>query len=187
MKKKLREEALLKRNSMAAEERAEKSRRIAEHLQQSEAYQTAKQVFSFVSMGSEVETRDILKQAWKDGKIVAVPKTEKGGVMYFLQIKSFADLKEGRFGVMEPAGKKEDALVPETGDLFLVPGALFDRRKNRIGYGGGYYDRYFEKHKGYRKIGLAFSGQVRTAPIPMEKTDIPLDDIITEHGWEEEK
>ena len=88
---------------------------------------------------------------------------------------------------MEPAGKKEDAIIPEEGDLFLVPGLLFDRRKNRIGYGGGYYDRYFEKYEGYRKIGLAFSEQISEMDILAAEYDIPLDDIVTENGWEEEK
>lgn len=187
MKKNLREKALAKRNSIPAEERREKSRRITEYILQSEAYQKAKRIFSFVSMGSEAETREILEQAWKDGKIVAVPKTEKGRVMYFLRIDFFADLQEGRFGVMEPAGSKEEEIIPEKGDLFLVPGALFDRKKNRIGYGGGYYDTYFEKYEGYRKIGLAFSEQISETLLPTEKTDIPLDEIVTENGWEEEK
>ena len=183
MKKELRKEALAKRDAMLLEEREEKSRRITAHILQSEAYENAKRVFTFVSMGSEVETREIMAQAWKDGKIVAVPKTEKGREMYFLSIESLEDLKEGRFGVMEPLGEKEDALIPEKGDLFLVPGALFDRKKNRIGYGGGYYDTYFEKYKGYGKIGLAFQSQVHTALLPVEETDIPLDDIVTENGW----
>lgn len=183
MKKKLRKEALAKRKKIPAEERVEKSRRITEHILQSEVYQKAKSVFSFVSMGSEVETRDILKRAWKDGKTVAVPKMKQGREMVFLKIESFADLKEGRFGVMEPFGGEEQ--MPAEGDLFLVPGALFDRNKNRIGYGGGFYDTYFEKHQGYRKIGLAFSEQISETDIPTEVNDIPLDDIVTENGWEE--
>ena len=85
MKKKLREEALAKRNSIPAEVRAEKSRLITKYILQSNAYKQAKTVFSFVSMGSEVETREILKQAWQDGKTVAVPKTEKGRKMIFLK------------------------------------------------------------------------------------------------------
>ena len=127
--------------------------------------------------------REILKQAWRDGKAVAVPKTEKGRKMIFLKINSFADLQEGRFGVMEPVGGEE--MIPEKDDLFLVPGALFDRKKNRIGYGGGYYDTYFEKYRGYRKIGIAFSEQITETDIPTEAYDIPLDDIVTENGWEE--
>lgn len=183
MKKALRKEALAKRNGMSAEERAEKSRRITEHILQSEAYKEAKQVFTFVSMGSEVETREIIAQALQDGKTVAVPKTGKDRKMVFLQISAFEDLQEGRFGVMEPMGGEEK--IPEKEDLFLVPGAVFDRKKNRIGYGGGYYDTYFEKYKGYRKIGLAFGIQLQNEEIPVEETDIPLDNIITENGWEE--
>lgn len=183
MKKALRAEALKQRDEMPLTERNEKSRKITAYILQSEAYQKANCIFTFVSMGSEVETRGIMVQAWKDGKIVAVPKTEKGRVMYFLAIQSFADLQEGRFGVMEPLGSKETAIIPKRGDLFLVPGALFDRKMNRLGYGGGYYDTYFENYQGYGKIGLAFQSQVRTAPIPTEKTDIPLDAIVTENGW----
>lgn len=183
MKKALRAEALKRRDEMSLAEREEKSRQITAHILQSEAYQKAKRIFTFVSMGAEVETRNIISQAWKDGKIVAVPKTEKGRVMYFLPIQSFADLQEGRFGVMEPLGGKEAAIIPKRGDLFLVPGALFDEKMNRLGYGGGYYDTYFENYGGYGKTGLSFQAQVRNEPIPTEKTDIPLDDIVTENGW----
>ena len=105
--------------------------------------------------------------------------------MYFIPIDSFDDLQEGRFGVMEPKGTAEDAIVPAIDDLFLVPGALFDRKKHRIGYGGGYYDTYFEKYKGYRKVGLAFSEQISDIFLPAEAYDVPLDDIVTENGWEE--
>ena len=184
MKKKLRTEALAKRNAISQEEREEKSSKAAAYLLQSEAFQNAKKVFTFVSMGTEIETRKIMEQAWKEGKIVAVPKTEKERVMYFIPINSSDDLQEGRFHVMEPKGTMEDAVIPAEGDLFLVPGALFDRRKHRIGYGGGYYDTYFEKYQGYRKIGIAFSEQLTEMNIPTEKTDIPLDDIVTENGWE---
>ena len=183
MKKKMREKALAVRNGMPAEIRMEKSRKITEYILRSEFYKKAETVFSFVSMGSEAETREILLQAWQDEKKVAVPKTEKGRKMVFLKINSFADLQEGRFGVMEPVTEEE--LVPAADDLFLVPGALFDRQKKRIGYGGGYYDTYFEKYKGYRKVGLAFSEQISEMDIPTEETDIPLDDIVTENGWEE--
>jgi len=183
MKERLRKEALAKRNAIPAEGRREKSRKIAEYILQSDAYERAKTVFSFVSMGSEAETENILTQAWKDGKTVAVPKTETDRKMRFLKVESFSDLQEGRFGVMEP--KEGEEMIPTEGDLFLVPGALFDRRKNRIGYGGGYYDTYFEKYRGYRKIGIAFSEQLSEEPIPTGEYDIPLDDIVTENGWEE--
>ena len=183
MKKRLRVEALRKRNEIPENERWEKSCRITEHILKSNAWMQAESIFSFVSIGSEVETRELLKQAWKEGKSVAVPKTDKKREMVFLKIESFSDLQKGRFGVMEPVTQEE--MVPKAGDLFLVPGALFDRKKNRIGYGGGYYDTYFEKYRGYRKVGLAFSEQISEEMIPTEETDIPLDDIVTENGWEE--
>lgn len=186
MKQNRRKIALAKRNQIPAEKRAEKSAKIAEHILQSEAYWQAARVFSYVSMGTEVETRELLRQALRDGKIVAVPKTEKNRKMFFLEICSLAELQEGRFGVWEPIGEKDAALVPAAGDLFLVPGVLFDRKKNRMGYGGGYYDTYFETYKGYRKIGLAFSEQI-SEEIPIEETDVPLDDIVTENGWEESR
>ena len=104
MKKKLRTEALARRNAISPEEREGKSSKAAAYLLQSKAFQNAKKVFTFVSMGTEIETRKIMEQAWKEGKIVAVPKTEKERVMYFIPITSSDDLQEGRFHVMEPRG-----------------------------------------------------------------------------------
>ncbi len=185
MKQNLREEALWRRDKMPETERREKSERITAQILSSAAYQEAKRLFVFVSMGSEVEIRTIIEQAWRDGKQVAVPKTEKGGQMYFLPIISFSELRKGRFGVMEPLSGREKEIAPEESDLFLVPGALFDERKNRIGYGGGYYDRYFATHNKVRfcKVGLAFSTQLQEELLPTEQTDIPLDAIVTEDGW----
>lgn len=185
MKKWLREEALQQRNGLSLTERREKSEKITAHILESCPYQKAQRVFVFVSMGSEVETREILRRAWQDGKTVAVPKTAKGRQMFFLPITDFADLQEGIFGVMEPMGDERAEILPQTGDLFLVPGLLFDKRGYRIGYGGGYYDRYFEKHQGldFRKIGIAFAFQLWEAPLPAEEFDVPIDELVTEKGW----
>ena len=146
-----------------------------EYILNSENYKKAETVFSFVSMGSEVETKDILEQAWKDGKTVAVPKTGKGRVMVFLKIESFADLQKGRFGVMEPVTEAE--LIPGEDDLFLVPGALFDRKKNRIGYGGGYYDRFIKKHPHAILIGVGYDFQL-VEEVPVLRHDQKMHRII---------
>ena len=177
MKKKLREEALVKRNGIPAEERAEKSRKAAEYILQSDAFQKAKQIFTFVSMGSEIETGKIMEAAWKEGKIVAVPKTEKRRVMYFIPIDSFDDLQEGRFGVMEPKGTAEDAIVTAIDDLFHVPGALFDRKKNRIGYGGGFYGRFLEKEPNHPTVALCYDFQV-FPELQTQEHDIPVDLVL---------
>lgn len=181
MKKELRQKALAVRNTL--ENREEKSRRIAAHILKSVAYRNTERIFTFVSMGSEVETEEIIRQAWQDGKTVAVPKTEKNREMQFYEIHSFAELSEGRFGVREPKGGA--VCIPEKGDLLLVPGLLFDEKKNRLGYGGGYYDTYFAKHREGKKIGLAFAAQRSAERLPAEETDVPLDAVVTENGWEE--
>lgn len=183
MKKELRQRMLAQRDAMPKAERAEKSRQIAAHILQSAAYQNTKRIFTFVSMGSEVETAEIIAQAWRDGKTVAVPKTKKNREMQFYRLNSFAELEQGRFGVMEPKGSS--ICIPEEADLFLVPGLCFDERKNRIGYGGGYYDTYFAAHRTGRRVGLAFALQLCAQCLFVEKTDIPMDCIVTENGWEE--
>lgn len=181
MKKKRRAEALARRNAIPSEVRAEKSAAIIRQLLESEDYQQAECIFSYVSIGSEVETRGLLAYALRDGKAVAVPKTGKNRKMEFLQIFSLEDLQEGNFGVMEPMNGT--VRIPQGADLFLVPLVSFDGKKNRLGYGGGYYDTYFAEHTGYRRIGLAFSEQ-KEKELPMEEWDIPLDVIVTENEWE---
>ena len=181
MKKELRQRALATRNAL--EKREEKSRQIAAHILESAAYRNTERIFTFVSMGSEVETEEIIRQAWQDGKTVAVPKTEKHREMHFYEIRSLAELSEGRFGVREPKGGV--VCIPKEGDLLLVPGLLFDGKKNRLGYGGGYYDTYFAKHKEGKRIGLAFAAQRFAEELPTVETDVPLDAVVTENGWEE--
>lgn len=179
-KRELRKSILEKRNSLSSEERKEKNKKILEMILCREEYRKAVRVFLYVSKEEEVDTRELMEQAWKDGKTVAVPKTAAERKMYFLPVQSFAELQKNSFGVYEPIGSEEQAVIPQEGDLFLTPVVGFDRQKNRMGYGGGYYDRYFAKHKGIRKIGLAF--QIQEISIPTEETDIPLEEIITENG-----
>lgn len=179
-KQEVRKRILALRKQLSEEERREKSGRIQERILCRENYRKAKRIFVYVSMGAEVETQALIEQAWNDGKMIAVPKTAAERKMYFLPIQSFAELQKNSFGVSEPTGGEEKALIPQKGDLFLVPVVGFDRNKNRMGYGGGYYDRYFAKHRGIYKIGLAFAVQMQE--FPTEETDIPLDEIITENG-----
>ena len=181
-KTELRKQILEQRKQLSPEERRAKSRIICERILCRDDYRKAKRIFVYVSMGAEAETQMLIEQAWKDGKMVAVPKTAAKRKMYFLPIRSFAELRKSNFGVYEPTGRIEEAWIPQEDDLFLVPIVGFDRKKNRIGYGGGYYDRYFAEQKGIRKIGLAFQMQEALFSIEgIEETDIPLDEIITEN------
>ena len=182
MKNELRQEILEKRKKMTEVERHNRSNKINEILCSSERYKNADTVFTFIGMAKEVNTYPLIEQAWRDGKKVAVPVAKIKGQMYFVPITTFLELKKSRFGVMEPQKHKEDEVIPKETDLFLVPGSVFDRKGNRYGYGGGYYDRYFQQYPYIYKIAVAFSLQVMDCDLQVEAFDIPVDCIITEKG-----
>jgi 5-formyltetrahydrofolate cyclo-ligase len=133
-------------------------------------------------MEEEVNTYPLIERAWQDGKTVAVPIAKVRGEMYFVSIVSFSELKKSRFGVMEPQKGKTEEVVPKKKDFFLVPGSVFDQKGNRYGYGGGYYDRYFQQYPNVYKIAAAFSFQVMEFDLQVEVFDIPVDCIVTEKG-----
>ncbi|AMJ42102.1 5-formyltetrahydrofolate cyclo-ligase [Anaerotignum propionicum] len=182
MKNRLRQEILKKRKEMTEEERQRKSDNIIATLIGSKRYEKAETIFTFISMDNEVNTYPLIEQAWQDGKKVAVPIAKAKGEMYFVPIDSFSELRKSRFGVMEPEKEREDRVIPKETDVFLVPGSVFDQKGNRYGYGGGFYDRFFEQYPNIYKIAVAFSFQVMEFDLQVEVFDKPVDCIITEDG-----
>ncbi len=182
MKNKLRQETLQLRKKMTEAKRKSQSDKIIGLICGSARYKNADTVFTFIGMAEEVNTYPLIEQAWRDGKKVAVPVAMIKGEMYFVPITSFLELKKSRFGVMEPVKGKEEEVVPKETDLFLVPGSVFDQKGNRYGYGGGYYDRYFQQYPYIYKIAVAFSFQVMEFDLQVEAFDIPVDCIVTEKG-----
>ncbi len=182
MKNALRQAILQKRKAMGELERREFSKSITDFIIRSKRYKKAGTVFTFVSMDQEVNTYPLIEQAWQDGKRIAVPIAQKGGRMYFVSLSSFQELKKTNFGVMEPQIAEEQEVLPNETDIFLVPGSVFDEKGNRYGYGGGFYDRYFERFPKLYKIGVAFSFQVPGFDLQVESFDIAVDCIITEKG-----
>lgn len=171
--------AALKRRG-AIERRKEKSRAAAEYLLASDWYRRASAVFLYLSYQSEADTGRILEQAWRQGKPVAAPRVE-GEKLVFYRICSEEDTKEGYRGIREPVSGCSP-LIPGREDLILVPGAAFDLRGYRMGYGGGFYDRFLAKTRsGCVRIGFAFEEQV-WSKIPTEAHDCRLDGIVTEDG-----
>lgn len=182
MKARLRKEILGKRKDLSKIERQEGSLEIRNYILNGKEYQDAKRIFIFVSMEEEIDTHPLIKQAWQEGKEVAVPIAKKGGKMYFVHLKSFAELKRTSFGVLEPQKEESEAMIPHENDLFIVPGSVFDTRGNRYGYGAGFYDRYFQCYPDVFKMGVAFSFQVMEFELQVEEYDIPVDCIVTEKG-----
>ncbi|WP_317855874.1 5-formyltetrahydrofolate cyclo-ligase [Chakrabartyella piscis] len=180
MKLQLRKEMTEKRNAMTEEDFLKWSNVICDTILKSSRYQGAKKVFSFVSMGREVNTYPFLEATLADGKVLCVPIAKKKDGMYFVAIKSLEELQKGAFGVMEPQIDKAFAVTPEDGDVFLVPGLVFDTKGNRYGYGGGFYDRYLQEYDTVEPMAVAFSFQVMETSLEVEEFDIPVGKIVTE-------
>ncbi|MGB8453757.1 MAG: 5-formyltetrahydrofolate cyclo-ligase [Anaerocolumna sp.] len=161
-------------------DRAAYSKNILERLYQSPEYKKCSRIFSYVSFNQEVITTDLIMTALSQKKKVAVPKITGDG-MKFYYINSIEDLQPGILGILEPVTTKEAAPYPFEDNLIIVPGLAFDKHKNRIGYGRGYYDGFFSKFNNYplEKIALAFDFQV-LSELPAEGHDIKVDQIITQ-------
>ena len=143
----------------------------------------AKTIAVTLSRGREIDTTKIIEKAWHEKKHVVVPKCDPtSNTMIFREIDTFQQLETVFFGIKEPIESKTKPVYAEDIDLMIVPGICFDLEGYRIGYGGGYYDRYLEKYIG-NTISLAFSFQLFNH-IPREPYDIPIKEIITEMGVE---
>ncbi len=185
-KKKLRSLYLKKRDQMEPLVRREASEKITERLLKFKRFRTAKTVFVYASCKSEVETGALIKAALRLGKKVAVPKVN-GTEMDFYEITSYEDLYPGYQGILEPQPGEQEPVLPVDSDVILFPGIVFDHKGARIGYGGGFYDRYLcriQEQTGAQPglIGLAFRSQVYPGKLPLEETDKKIDCIITERS-----
>ena len=183
-KKALRTKYLEKRNQMGPEQRKEASKKIKEWVFANKRFKAASTVFVYASYKSEVETKEIIQGALRLGKRVAVPKVH-GTRMFFYEIRSWEELFPGYQGILEPQNIKKEPIVPSNDHVMIVPGAVFDRKGNRIGYGGGYYDEYLDRifnTYGYQPycMALAFAGQICKGKIPAEAHDKKMDCILTE-------
>ncbi|MCI8506372.1 MAG: glutamate-5-semialdehyde dehydrogenase [Lachnospiraceae bacterium] len=146
-------------------------------------YREAEVIYCYVDYNHEVRTWPIMEQAVRDGKQVAVPRVD-GETMEFYLIQGQEDLESGYSGILEP--KQGLPAVSDGTDarkraLFLMPGVAFDRNHHRVGYGGGFYDRYLEAHPELVTAALAYECQI-FATVPFEKFDILPQILITETG-----
>ena len=174
-KKDIRKRVLELRNAMTEMEWEEKSYQIYKNLTSHPFFLESKEIYVYIDFRKEVGTREIIESAWRDGKRVAVPKIE-GKKMNFYYIQSWKDVEKGHWGIKEP---QTNMLAEADEPCMIMPGSVFDLNRNRIGYGGGFYDTYLESHSKCRTIALAFEFQV-LKEIPTEEYDIKPQCIITE-------
>lgn len=153
--------------------------RIEEALYKTEVWKKASMIGITISRGNEIETRGIINRAWKEGKKVAIPKCfPESKNMSFYLFTSDTQLEEVYFGLKEPKVQETTAALNDKIDLLMVPGVVFSKEGYRIGFGGGYYDRFL---KDYHKetVSLLFECQL-VHKIPVESHDIPVQMLITE-------
>lgn len=181
----IRKRALQVRDGLTPKERAQKSTRIIHKIIEHDRYQQADSILVYVNYKSEVETTGLIETALKDGKAVYCPRVQ-GKEMEFYRIHAIQELVDGYKGIREPVENKDKIFVMEetagkkkSDSLMIMPGSAFDEQRNRIGYGGGYYDKYLEKHPLLYTIALGFQCQIQKS-IPADTFDWKPDVIVTE-------
>lgn len=145
MKKELRQTVLNQMKKLSGKEKEQADSWLTQRLLSSAAYQKAQVIATYLSMPHEVSTAAFIKQAQLDGKRVLVPKTYGQGRMIFVDYDE-SRLQKSSFGLLEPMS--EEAVEKTEIDLIHVPGVVFNSQGFRIGYGGGYYDRYLDDYEG---------------------------------------
>lgn len=178
-KAELRVKMIEERNNLSSDKKRIQDEVLFNKLINSTEYMNANVVFVFVSCKGEVDTHKFINHAIGSGKIVCVPKviSMKEG-MIPVAIQSLKELRPNRLGILEPVSmdKKIDA---ENIELVIVPGLAFDKNGRRLGYGGGFYDRFLPFVKeGVPKIGIGYDFQIIES-VPSEAHDFLLNYTIT--------
>lgn len=179
-KKELRKEMLTKRNQLEDCIRNPQDKIIYDNFINSDLYKNAQDIFIYVSFGSEVDTHKIINKAIKDNKSIYVPKTDmEKKEMIAIKIHSLSELVVDSYGILAPISV-DKTLISNKFDVIIMPGVAFDKEGNRIGYGGGYYDKYIKDNDANTtpKVALAYDEQI-IEKIESEAHDINVDFIIS--------
>lgn len=151
------------------------SRMITKRVAALPEFCQAERIMAYADYNHEVMTGFLIEEAWKSGKEVAVSKVV-GKDMVFYKLTDFKQLAPGYFGIPEPS---QGEIVHWDQALMIMPGVAFDRKNNRVGYGGGFYDRFLEKNPDILRVAVAFDFQILDQ-VPVWPTDIRPQIIVTE-------
>ena len=175
MKSELRKQVLQEMRALSQEQKQAMDQALTERFLKHPFYQEAKVIATYLSFPHEFQTQELIEQALKDGKKVLIPKTYPKGRMDFV-VYDPQQLVKTSFGLLEPQGDLEVVDVSQI-DLIHVPGLAFTTEGYRIGYGGGYYDRYL-KHFSGNTLSTVYPCQIRDF-IP-EDHDIPVQEVLVD-------
>ena len=177
MKAELRKKVLQEMKTLSQEQKQAMDRALTERFLKHPFYQEAKTIATYLSFPHEFQTQELIEQALKDGKKVLIPKTYPKGRMEFV-VYNPQQLAKTSFGLLEPQGDLE-VVEPSQIDLIHVPGLAFTTEGYRIGYGGGYYDRYLEHFAGHT-MSTIYPCQVQE--FNSENHDIPVQEVLIDEG-----
>ena len=173
-KKELRAMIRGQKRAMTPEEIENRSKKLCELFLQSDAYKNAKTIYGYLPYNQEVRTVPMLEQALKDGKRVAVPKCY-GDEMKFLFMDDLSKVEKGYAGIPEPIA--DEPVADDETALVLMPGMAFDPQGHRIGYGGGFYDKFLAQEPNHPTLALCYDFQV-LPHLETEEFDIPVDCVL---------
>ena len=163
-----------KKRAMSNEQIAEKSRRLGALFANSDLYRQASSIYGYLPYNQEVRTIPMLEQALRDGKRVAVPKVY-GEEMRFIWMTDLDLVEKGYSGIPEPVADTPEADDPTA--LVLMPGLAFDAQGHRIGYGGGFYDKFLAREPDHPTVALCYDFQM-LEKLETEEFDVPVDLVI---------
>ena len=180
-----RADAKLIRDAMPEDIRIESSKEICKKITAMASFGLCDIILCYAPIGSEVDVMPIAEAALARGKTVGFPVCVEGGDMEFYAVDSLDELSlVGKYGERVPAASPERLIVPTASTMILMPGLLFDKNGRRIGYGGGYYDRYIRRHENLfyssMTIGVTYSAFLSDIPIPYSDHDISAALVVTE-------
>lgn len=175
-KKFLRKKYLQKREQLSIDKVKKFSEKIRRNLKGLSYYKDSQNIMVYINFKNEPETIQIIKDSLKLNKNVYIPRINKKEIEA-VRIKNLKNLKINTYGIKEPS-QKLPASSRKIFDIIIIPGILFDKKGNRIGFGKGFYDRFLKKYKG-KKIALAYDFQLKNT-IPSYDYDEKIDIIITE-------
>ncbi len=173
-KSQLRRQIRERKRAMTPAQIEEKSRRLGQLFFETPQYRDAKIIYGYLPYNQEVRTVFILEQALKDGKKVAVPKVY-GDEMRFIYISDFSLVSSGYANIPEPIADAPVAQDPTA--LVLMPGLAFDPKGNRMGYGGGFYDKFLQKEPHHPTVALCYDFQM-LPHLEVQAHDVPVDLVL---------
>ena len=173
-KKELRAKIRQLKRAMTAEQIEEASRKLGELFAQTEQYKNANTIYGYLPYNQEVRTVPMLEQAIRDGKKVAVPKVY-GDDMKFIYMDDLSQVELGYAGIPEPIADGPVADDPTA--LVLMPGMAFTEKGDRMGYGGGFYDKFLASQPEHPTVALCYAFQM-VESLPTEEYDIPVDCVL---------